>query len=61
MSLKEMVGLPLMYPDIFTKFSISPPKGVLFHGPPGTGMHRLILLPAPTSFLILILFRCLIH
>ena len=47
MSLKEMVGLPLMYPDIFSKFSINPPKGVLFHGqfsfiylrtgPPGTG------------------------
>lgn len=37
MSLKEMVGLPLMYPDIFAKFSINAPKGVLFHGPPGTG------------------------
>lgn len=60
MSLKEMVGLPLMYPSIFAKFNISPPKGVLFHGPPGTGMRRLIF-PAPTSFLILNLIHCLIH
>jgi SpoVK/Ycf46/Vps4 family AAA+-type ATPase len=37
MSLKEMIGLPLMYPDVFSQFQISPPKGVLFYGPPGTG------------------------
>lgn len=35
--LKEMVMLPLMYPELFAKFHISPPKGVLFSGPPGTG------------------------
>jgi ATP-dependent 26S proteasome regulatory subunit len=37
MALKEMVGLPLMYPDLFQQFGVTPPKGVLFHGPPGTG------------------------
>lgn len=26
-SLKEMVGLPLMYPDIFSRFNINPPRG----------------------------------
>eukprot|EP00158_Paraphelidium_tribonemae_P009112 Partr_v1_DN28775_c0_g1_i1_m62286 putative ATPase family, AAA domain containing len=36
-SLKEMVLLPLLYPEVFTKFAISPPRGVIFHGPPGTG------------------------
>eukprot|EP00111_Clytia_hemisphaerica_P018767 TCONS_00055493-protein len=36
-SLKEMVVFPLLYPEIFQKFSISPPRGVLFYGPPGTG------------------------
>lgn len=36
-SLKEMVAMPLMYPEIFEKFKITPPKGVLFYGPPGTG------------------------
>ncbi|ORX44975.1 AAA-domain-containing protein [Piromyces finnis] len=36
-SLKEMVILPLLYPEVYSKFSITPPRGVLFHGPPGTG------------------------
>lgn len=36
-SLKEMVMFPLLYPEVFTKFSITPPRGVLFYGPPGTG------------------------
>lgn len=36
-ALKEMVFLPLVYPEVFEKFKISPPKGVLFFGPPGTG------------------------
>ncbi|ODV98409.1 hypothetical protein PACTADRAFT_36955 [Pachysolen tannophilus NRRL Y-2460] len=35
--LKEMVVLPLLYPEVFSKFGITPPRGVLFHGPPGTG------------------------
>lgn len=34
-ALKEMVVLPLLYPDLFTQFSLSPPRGVLFYGPPG--------------------------
>lgn len=33
--LKEMVVFPMVYPDIFDKFHATPPKGVLFHGPPG--------------------------
>lgn len=36
-SLKEMVVFPLLYPEVFSKFSITPPRGVLFYGPPGTG------------------------
>ena len=36
-ALKEMVFLPLVYPEVFEKFKIEPPKGVLFYGPPGTG------------------------
>lgn len=35
--LKEMVALPLLYPELYQNFSITPPRGVLFHGPPGTG------------------------
>uniref|UniRef100_A0A915Q642 Bromo domain-containing protein n=1 Tax=Setaria digitata TaxID=48799 RepID=A0A915Q642_9BILA len=36
-SLKEVVLFPLLYSEIFSQFSIQPPKGVLFYGPPGTG------------------------
>lgn len=36
-SLKEMVLFPMLYPEVFTKFDIAPPKGVIFYGPPGTG------------------------
>ncbi|KAL4237041.1 ATPase AAA domain-containing protein 2 [Mactra antiquata] len=36
-ALKEMVVFPLMYPEIFERFKIAPPRGVLFYGPPGTG------------------------
>ena len=35
-SLKEMVILPLLYPKLF-QGNFAPPRGVLFHGPPGTG------------------------
>lgn len=35
--LKEMVVLPLVYPELFEGFGAQPPKGVLFYGPPGTG------------------------
>lgn len=35
--IREMVEIPLKYPEIFEKLGIEPPKGVLLHGPPGTG------------------------
>ena len=34
-SLKEMILFPLLYPEVFQKFGIQPPRGVLFYGPPG--------------------------
>jgi len=40
-SLKEMVLLPLLYPEIYSKFQVKPPRGVLFYGPPGTGLMML--------------------
>lgn len=36
-SLKESVFLPLTYPEVFSQLGVEAPKGVLFHGPPGTG------------------------
>ncbi len=38
-ALKEMVFLPLVYPELFERFHLTPPRGVLFYGPPGKS-HR---------------------
>lgn len=35
--IREMIELPLRYPEIFERLGIAPPKGVLLHGPPGCG------------------------
>jgi transitional endoplasmic reticulum ATPase len=34
---REMIELPLKHPELFRRLGIDPPKGVLLHGPPGTG------------------------
>ncbi|MCY3411496.1 MAG: CDC48 family AAA ATPase [Candidatus Heimdallarchaeota archaeon] len=35
--IREMIELPLKYPEIFDHLGIRPPQGVLLYGPPGTG------------------------
>jgi transitional endoplasmic reticulum ATPase len=35
--IREMIELPLRYPEVFKRLGIDPPKGVLLHGPPGCG------------------------
>ncbi len=35
--IREIVELPLRYPEVFERLGIDPPKGVLLHGPPGCG------------------------
>jgi len=35
--LREMVELPMRYPELFERLGVEPPKGVLLYGPPGTG------------------------
>jgi transitional endoplasmic reticulum ATPase len=34
---REIIELPIKYPELFHRLGIEPPKGVLLHGPPGTG------------------------
>jgi transitional endoplasmic reticulum ATPase len=34
---REMIELPLRYPELFERLGIGAPKGVLLHGSPGTG------------------------
>ena len=50
--LKEMIVFPLLFPGLFTRLNIVPPRGVLFYGPPGTGktlMARLLAESCSTS------------
>ena len=35
--IREMIELPLRYPEVFEHLGIEAPKGVLLHGPPGCG------------------------
>ncbi|MCZ6749211.1 MAG: AAA family ATPase [SAR324 cluster bacterium] len=35
--IREMIELPMKYPEFFARLRIEPPKGVLLYGPPGTG------------------------
>jgi len=35
--LREAIVLPITHKDRFESIGIRPPKGVLMHGPPGTG------------------------
>lgn len=35
--IREMIELPLRFPQVFARLGIDPPKGVLLHGPPGSG------------------------
>jgi transitional endoplasmic reticulum ATPase len=35
--IREMIELPLRFPEVFERLGIEAPKGVLLHGPPGCG------------------------
>ncbi len=56
-ALKEMVFLPLVYPELFERFHIVPPRGVLFYGPPGSSfapviLHSPVLVFLSSSFIL---------
>lgn len=35
--LMELIGLPMLHPEIYLTTGVEPPRGVLLHGPPGCG------------------------
>lgn len=35
--LREIIQIPLQFPDLLNRFDIKPPKGLLLYGPPGNG------------------------
>uniref|UniRef100_A0A3B0MTU6 Cell divison cycle CDC48 homologue, putative or transitional endoplasmic reticulum ATPase, putative n=1 Tax=Theileria annulata TaxID=5874 RepID=A0A3B0MTU6_THEAN len=35
--IRELIELPLLHPELFKTVGINPPKGVILHGPPGSG------------------------
>ena len=43
----ELVAMPLCHPEIYLHTGVTPPRGVLFHGPPGCGLS-LIHISEPT-------------
>lgn len=54
--LKEMVMLPLVYPELFEGFGAQPPKGVLFYGPPGTGKTLTVCYGPPGKYVCIFVF-----
>ncbi|CAG8617993.1 3966_t:CDS:2, partial [Acaulospora colombiana] len=39
--IRDLIEIPLTRPSLFSHFHLKPPKGLLLHGPPGTGKTHL--------------------
>ncbi len=36
-AVRELIELPLVFPQLYHQLGVAPPRGVIFYGPPGTG------------------------
>jgi transitional endoplasmic reticulum ATPase len=45
-TLKELIEIPLRFPQVYSHLGITLPRGVIFHGPPGVGKTHLALAAA---------------
>src|SRR3990167_6039150 len=56
--IREIVDVSLRHPEIFERLGIEPPKGVLLHGPPGSGKTLLAKAVANETESNFILINC---